>query len=586
MKYEGELSFDDFRERLDIQDVLIDAGYQFKRSDGLRYPAYVRLDSFGKKIPGDKFVVMPNGKSCFKPPEMRVYGITSFIAEHPQLFKEYKAGMDPIRLVNLVCNRLLNHPIENRMQRIINPSRNVKPFDIKGYHVQPFQKYNFDNIKNFYPYFASRKIDLATQRAFSSHFFLANVKASNVPNRFLKNLAFPMRIPGNDEIVGLEERGRPRLDGRSGYKGKALGSNSSEGLWIASPEGTKLKEAKDVLWFESAYDAMAYYQLAAKQGKNMDKAVFLSTGGNPTVMQYRGVIKEARNACHHLCFDNDLAGKQFAQNFDLEMRNVKKELPKVGEDMKEYMATLNDGKDYHSGNHDYLPDEIRKAYDKYWDACDELYSMKHSGLCYEGDIKEQETLANNLFKEYDTMMRERLCFGSEQGHLREIGTYDIPDWALCAMENGDTDGLTDEEEQMVKDFMEENFPEGFVTCIDWDNYDELNVRPAFGERNKEALTSHGESPYLAVKTYSVKFLHPTLRDGEALPNLTVRRELPEQGYKDWNEQLVVHETEREKCESENQGKENSTCVGLDMDGNGEVELSESEERKHSHGMGR
>ena len=37
MNYEGELSFDDFRERLDIQDVLIDAGYQFYRPDGLRY---------------------------------------------------------------------------------------------------------------------------------------------------------------------------------------------------------------------------------------------------------------------------------------------------------------------------------------------------------------------------------------------------------------------------------------------------------------------------------------------------------------------------------------------------------------------
>ena len=147
MKCEGELSFDDFRERLDIQDVLIDAGYQFYRPDGLRYPTYIRLDSLGKKVSGDKFVVMPNGKSCFKPPERKVYGITSFIAEHPHLFKEYRAGMDPIRLVNLVCNRLLNHPIENRMQRIVNPNRNVKPFNINSYHILSFQKYNFDNIK-------------------------------------------------------------------------------------------------------------------------------------------------------------------------------------------------------------------------------------------------------------------------------------------------------------------------------------------------------------------------------------------------------------------------------------------------------
>ena len=82
-------------------------------------------------------------------------------------------------------------------------------------------------------------------------------------------------------------------------------------------------------------------------------------------MQYRGVIKEARNACHHLCFDNDLAGRQFAQNFELELNNVKKELPKVGEDMKPYMDTLRDANDYHSGDHDYLPKNIREVYDKY-----------------------------------------------------------------------------------------------------------------------------------------------------------------------------------------------------------------------------
>ena len=77
------------------------------------------------------------------------------------------------------------------------------------------------------------------------------------------------RIPGKTDakstdlkdIVGFEERGRARLDGSSGYKGKARGSNSSEGLWIASPNNTELKSAEKVLWFESAYDAMAYYQL-------------------------------------------------------------------------------------------------------------------------------------------------------------------------------------------------------------------------------------------------------------------------------------------------------------------------------------
>lgn len=54
---EGDLTYDDFLQRLNIQDVLIDAGYHLNRRDGLRYPSYVRIDSEGRRIRGDKFIV-------------------------------------------------------------------------------------------------------------------------------------------------------------------------------------------------------------------------------------------------------------------------------------------------------------------------------------------------------------------------------------------------------------------------------------------------------------------------------------------------------------------------------------------------
>ena len=37
----GELSYEDFKDKLSIQDVLIDAGYTLNKRDGLRYPSYV-----------------------------------------------------------------------------------------------------------------------------------------------------------------------------------------------------------------------------------------------------------------------------------------------------------------------------------------------------------------------------------------------------------------------------------------------------------------------------------------------------------------------------------------------------------------
>ena len=63
---EGELTYNDFLSRLNIQDVLIDAGYHLNRRDGLRYPSYVRLDSDGRRIRNDKFIVTQQGQVLFQ----------------------------------------------------------------------------------------------------------------------------------------------------------------------------------------------------------------------------------------------------------------------------------------------------------------------------------------------------------------------------------------------------------------------------------------------------------------------------------------------------------------------------------------
>ena len=79
----AELTFDDYLARVSIQDVLKDAGYVQNRRDGLRYPSYVRLDTDGRRIRGDKFIVTANGKCCFHPPEQKLYNAISFITAHP-----------------------------------------------------------------------------------------------------------------------------------------------------------------------------------------------------------------------------------------------------------------------------------------------------------------------------------------------------------------------------------------------------------------------------------------------------------------------------------------------------------------------
>ena len=72
----------------------------------------------------------------------------------------------------------------------------------------------------------------------------------------------------------------------------------------------------------------------------------------------------------------------------------------------------------------------------------------------------------------------------------KIMTYDIPEWALYFLEYGECDDLSESEVDMICDFTSVNFPFGYAMDVDFDNYNEFNVMPAFG---------------LPCKTYRVDF---------------------------------------------------------------------------------
>ena len=449
----AELTYDDFKNKLSIQDVLIDAGYTLNRRDGLRYPSYVRLDSEGRRIRGDKFIVTANGLCCFQPPTRKNYNVISFIKEHPEMFSDYTAGMDKDRLVNLVCNRLLNNPIEEREKKIINPQRDLPPFKIDDYKLHRFDGNDRETQKPFYPYFQPRGINLSTQYAFHHHFVLAE---RTVGDQTYKNLSFPMTIPGSSDgkIVGLEERGRRKQDGTS-YKGMARGSNASEGLWIASPMGTKLQDAKRVFIFESAYDAMAFYQMLAGKDSNLTTqekkelvgGVYASTGGNPSAKQFEGLLKAANNATFHMGFDMDDAGMKFADMFKdlaekanvpsnrvvreetndgykdfneellamIERKNHPLAKGNVSEEYKAYVDSFRKGTDDipstkdvlhpNSEQIDLLPKSVQKLYARYEALYEDAYEMRSSRLVAPCDKEEAINQASEAWKTF----KESLC---------------------------------------------------------------------------------------------------------------------------------------------------------------------------------
>ena len=216
-----ELTYGDFLQRLDIRDVLLDAGYRQNRRFGLRLPSFVRTDSEGRRIRGDKFIITQQGN----------------------------------RLVNLVCSRLLNLPIEEREKLTVQPKQDIRPFDIADYVLYKFDPQDERTQKKFAPYFENRGIDFCTQQAFYRNFCLAVRRGAD--DTVHAHLVFPQTLPQNDGIVvGFEVQEHTSIDGND--KEMAEGNNPSKGLWIARPDRTPLAEAKLIYWFENAYNAMAY----------------------------------------------------------------------------------------------------------------------------------------------------------------------------------------------------------------------------------------------------------------------------------------------------------------------------------------
>lgn len=462
-----EQTFENYRNRLDIRDVLEDAGYTLYKRDGLRYPAYVRLDSDGRRISGDKFLVSPGRNCCFQPPKIKLYSVTSFIWEHPDLFSEYKQGIKESALVHRVCQRLLNIPVEQTKKRVFDPVRDGKPFNMKDYQIQHFHPNDFDSQKPFYAFFKSRGIDFATRCAFHDSFLLASRTGKD--GSVYKNLSFPMYIPGQpDRCVGFEERGYPHKDGTA-RKGMAAGSNASEGVWIASPKGTDLKDAKQVYIFESAYDAMSFYQLRMKQDSGLDyqgrrdlkSAVFVSTGGNPSYGQIHGLITHASNATFHLAFDNDLAGKQFAVNFEEISRNMGPVAPdKVAADMSSFIESLpkplettKDLLAIGDEQYDELPKPLRDLYLKYDSAREEALEYHYSPFLCQEDKQDAADKMNQAYKEFKDALFEKLNVKEGQSlqpvkTIREIPSEGYKDF---------NDELLDKKQYALTDVIETVF---------------------------------------------------------------------------------------------------------------------------------
>lgn len=176
---------------------------------------------------------------------------------------------------------------------------------------QAFEKDRFeireakDRMFKIIPITNPRGLERDTLTAFSPH--LVTILDKNAKFQF-ENLAFPYRKPGSGDIEGAEWRGQ------FGKKGKVAGTNSSTAAWIAdfsSLHGAAPHTARNVFFFESGFDAMAFYQ-RNKAEIDLNSSVFVSLGGSFGERQVSGIANHYKGAKLWDCFDNDIAGRIFA----------------------------------------------------------------------------------------------------------------------------------------------------------------------------------------------------------------------------------------------------------------------------------
>ena len=326
----AQLTYDDYMEKISMEELLTHAGFKPMRGKGRLWPWYAQtyIDAGGKVETLDKFMISGSRSGmCSRPPEQKSYNLLSFIKTFPHYFPEYKPGMNLDKLVNDVCRTILNQPKEESREEVIE-RLNRQPFELTHFDTIRYDREDRKCVVQFYPYFKGRGIDLLTQAAFADHFMLAS-NNQRKDGRQMFSLSFPYQQPGYDQIIGMEQRGRPRKDGTT-YKGMALGTDSTNGLWIANLSGKPLAEAKKVMWFESAFDAMACYQLMRKSREDTH-AVYVSTGGSVSKTQVAHMLEQAPEAEHHLCFDRDRAGVLYCCNFMLQ------------KDGRNFTSSINDG---------------------------------------------------------------------------------------------------------------------------------------------------------------------------------------------------------------------------------------------------
>jgi Protein of unknown function (DUF3991)/Toprim-like len=287
------MDFRTARGQVSIVQVAEYLGYTYNKAKGQNRPQYEHPN-------GDKVIISnPNDN------DRQVYfnrdgsndkgSVIDFIKNRLFNFKNisYQKDMDG---VNQVLKQFTNEPIYTAPPQYHAPKIEKPQFDSSQFILT-----NTPSVSQL-EYLSKRGLSNETLTVFQKHIALVKDKQNGTPT----NIGFPYK---NDrgKVTGFELRNQD-------FKGHARGTDKEASVWAANFAMRK-EMVRSVFLFESAIDAMSFYQIYNKQYEFKHSA-FISFGGSVSPKQIDTVTKSYLNARFFSGFDNDYNGNMYDIMFE------------------------------------------------------------------------------------------------------------------------------------------------------------------------------------------------------------------------------------------------------------------------------
>lgn len=289
-----QINFKELKSRVGVDDIAYALGYRLDRKAGVG--KYIEL-VLGEGRDRRDTIIVSNRSDKASQVYFRRDGskgdVITLIKENLSSF--IVSGKDDWQKVAKVMARFANvpEPQFREDREYVRAAGNSHVFDGSRYEVRPVDPQHIPKI------FSQRGISDDTVRCLAP--FLSLIRDTRNENFDGFNIGFPYTESAESGIKGYEIRGM------GGYKSKAAGTNSSSAAWVADLSGGNPENVRSVYFCESAFDAMAFFQLHRAR---LDTDIALvSLGGTFSDGQILKAMERFPNAKAFDCFDNDIAGR-------------------------------------------------------------------------------------------------------------------------------------------------------------------------------------------------------------------------------------------------------------------------------------